>query len=375
MRIRIATFADWESIDAIGAQTFGSRPATVRSPAEMQAEAEAFRRRWEEHPHRAHFKDVPIGWILEGDDGTPVGTYTNHWAAYSWRGKFLRAAVSSAWAVLPSHRGPPALMLVSAYLRQRGVDLMINTSANEAASKIWEAMKARRVPVPALDRCTFWVLDHAKFLRAAARKKGKAVPDLLCAAAGVPLDVAMRVGRILLGAHRGRQVEQVASFDARFDAFWGALQTEYPDRLLAYRDAATLRWHFGHRIEGGTARIGGLISGGQLRAYVVLLIEETTGLGLRRARIADLQTLDRDPNTVRTLVAWCWKTACAERAAMLEIHALSPEKKAAIAKMLPLTRQLPSWPYLYKAPDPGLAAELSVAQPWDISDYDGDSSL
>jgi hypothetical protein len=373
MRIREATFDDWEKVGAVGRQVFEARSDDDVEAGRTTAEA-AFRRPWNEHPHRARFAGVPIGWLLEDESGTCVGTFSNHWGAYSFRGKFLRAGIASAWAVLPAHRHS-ALMLLQAYFKQPNVDLWIDSSASAAASRLMEAFRAKRMPTPELDICTFWVLRHEHFIRAVALKKNLRLPRALFHAA-MPFNPVMKFARRMLGGRRSdAHVEEMAGFDDRFDVFWETLKSTYPQRLLAYRDAASLTWHFGRRLEAGTVRIVALCHDGLIRGYAVLLLENNTELSLSRARLVDLQILDPGLRGLMALVTACWEIAEREGAALVEVFGLSAEKRKALANLLPLKRQLPSWPYLYKAQSDKLAGELADPHVWDPTDYDGDSSL
>jgi hypothetical protein len=376
VRIREATFDDWEVVRDVGVRN-GFRPVVVGDGgrATPAAEAAAFSRPWREHPQASSFAGVPIGWILEDGAGRGVGTFMNHWAAYRLRGALVRAAVASAWAVDPSHRGAPALGLLSAFLRQKKVDLLVNTSPSPEAGPAFQAFKAKRVPLPGLDLCATWVLRHGAFLRSLSLHRRRPLPRALCRALGGPLDPAARVARRLLGGRWRDRVARAGSFDARFDRFWADLLAAHPERLLAQRDAATLTWHFGHRLDADTARILTLRSGGRMIGYAILLLEESPRLELRRARIADLQCLDPGAAGVAALVAACWAAAAADGAAVLELLGLAPEKRRAIARLLPLRRRVPTWPYLYKPCTDELARELESPRAWDPSDYDGDSSL
>jgi hypothetical protein len=60
---------------------------------------------------------------------------------------------------------------------------------------------------------------------------------------------------------------------------------------------------------------------------------------------------------------------------MLEIIGFCPEKTEVIKKLAPYERKLPSWLSFYKTNNPQLVESLNDPKIWDLSCFDGDSSL
>src|SRR5579862_911724 len=91
----------------------------------MDMDAEAWRARWEAYPFAGEFQDIPIGWVLETANGEVVGSLGGVHMLYELRGRRLKASIATAWAVSPDYRGQ-ALKLMTAFYRQKGLDLWLN---------------------------------------------------------------------------------------------------------------------------------------------------------------------------------------------------------------------------------------------------------
>jgi hypothetical protein len=175
---------------------------------------------------------------------------------------------------------------------------------------------------------------------------------------------------------KGDDVREVAGFDGGFDEFWSELK-QRSAKLLSWRDAETLNWHFKYALAAGRARILILEARGRIIAYAVLFRQDNAELALKRYRLADFQCL-ADNETERAFGALLSRSLdlCRkERVHLLEIVGFAPEKRAIFEKFAPLKRKLETWPYYFKSRHANMAAALSAPAAWDPSIYDGDGSL
>src|SRR5580658_7505651 len=93
-KIRPASLTDAEAISQIHQRNGLS-----------EFDTEAWRSAWQSYPFAAEFQDIPIGWVLETDTGSLVGTIGNVHMLYDLAGQRIRAAIATAWAVDAPHRG------------------------------------------------------------------------------------------------------------------------------------------------------------------------------------------------------------------------------------------------------------------------------
>src|SRR5262249_25678738 len=116
---------------------------------------------------------IPIGWVLETENGELVGSLDNVHLLYTHGRRQIRAVIAAGWAVDPPFRGK-SLALMTTFFRQPGIDLYLNVSASPAAAKILTAMRIDRIPIPKYGTPCFWVANRTAFARAALLKKAVA---------------------------------------------------------------------------------------------------------------------------------------------------------------------------------------------------------
>ncbi|HEX7778966.1 MAG TPA: hypothetical protein VF424_07005, partial [Vicinamibacterales bacterium] len=320
--------------------------------------------------------DAPFGWVLE-TGGRAVGFLRNVLQRYRYGDRDLVAAAASTLVVGAEHRGH-TLRLVGAFCKQHGVDLLLNTTAAPETAKIFEFLKFSRMPQPEYDLSLYWVLGARGFLTSGLRKKG--VPPGLAGAGAVVLAPALSLFLHATGRRASRtavgdvSVIDVSDIDARFDDLWARRLGE-GKRLLAYRDAASLRWHFGFSKTVPPPRVVCAMRDGRLLGYLVLLPQYSEPIDLRRARVADLFVANDDADVIRALLGEASRQAARDGAAMLEVVGLPRQVRAAVRAFRPSTLADRCWPFSYKTADPELRAELPEEQRWYAGLYDGDGSL
>jgi hypothetical protein len=96
---------------------------------------------------------------------------------------------------------------------------------------------------------------------------------------------------------------------------------------------------------------------------------------LKRVRLADFQTIANDNSLLLPMLSCAMERCRCSGVQMLEIVGLCPEKTQLIAKLFPYRRKFSSWLSFYKSNNPQLAESLNDPNVWDLSCFDGDSSL
>jgi hypothetical protein len=316
---------------------------------------------------------VPIGWILEDDREGVVGIYGNFPGRYGWRSQELRAGISHSWAVNRGHR-KGSLLLVARYLGQKNVHLLINTSANVEAGRVFETLKALRVPQPDFHWILVWIFRYSAFVESVLRYKkvrgaGYLKPFLAAGLKG--MDRLARRNRWKAFSGRVRRIDE---FDERFDGFWKQLCAS-SRQLMAVRHRRALEWHFHLGQREGRIAIFIYETAGRMQGYLILRREEDPALALCRQRVVDLQVLAPGEEALQELFAAAADFARQSGAQILEVVGLSALKRRSLEALAPHRRRMTTWPFWYCAVQPVTGADFRNPEVWDPTLYDGDSSV
>jgi hypothetical protein len=315
---------------------------------------------------------LPLGWALE-NNGKLVGFLGNIPTFCSFAGRRLLATTANDWVVDEPYRSQ-SIALLKRYLGQKDVDLFLNTTAKMASGRVWEALGAKRVPLSYYEDVLFWITAPQEVARALLIRKN--IPA--AGALSLPLGFALRIGLWLRStkSRNGQGVREIESFDSRFDVFWNELK-QSSTKLLSWRDAETLNWHFKYALAAKRARILILETGGRITAYAVLCRTDKPDLALKRYHLADLQCLDNSETqrACGALLGHSLELCRSEGVHLLEAVGFTPEKRAVLESFAPLRRKSEAWPFYFKSGSAAMETALSAATAWDPSIYDGDGSL
>jgi hypothetical protein len=366
-RVREVEFDDLESVATL-TRSVGWDAPTV----------ESWKRLWVDNPSM-HVGDPRItrGWVLE-EGSRVVGFLCNLAQLYNFEGRALRAAVAVSLVVAREFRGQ-TLQLVLAYAQQANVDLLLNTTAAPEIAKIFQFLKFDPMPQPHYNRIFYWVLRTGQFLNSGLRKKGYT-------------SAVSRVGSVMLAPLlwgemrlRGRgprfrdgklniKILPAEAIGSETDDLWERKIAE-GRKLLAYRDAQSLRWHFSATEKSHPPVLIFACSGTRLVGYLALVRKDRPDIHLQRARVADLFVERDDPATIRQLLDVAMRQALADGADVLEVIGFPGHFQQLFQEYRPFKRLHESSPFLYKGLQPELHHELSSADPWHACLYDGDGCL
>jgi hypothetical protein len=352
-RVRPAVFADAEAIKQLHERNGMGRLDTA-----------AWRSCWDSYPFAREFADIPIGWVLETDIGEVVGTIGNVHMLYEMEGRRFKAAIATAWVVDALHRGN-GLRLATTFFKQKGVDLFLNGSANQTASKVLAGLRIPRIPIPNYDIPCFWATSPISFAKGALSRRGTPGASILAYPAGFMLlvrDILRRSGR----GTTSTTVRRLRTFDDRFDPLWQRISAG-PPRLRAVRTRAVLDWKFSSELSTGRAAILAAESAGNLVGYLVLVRRE--GSGMELYDVADMQAAGDTHTVFYDLLLGATRLARKEGVDAVKLMTGTPAKRAPADALRPHTYRLPFWQLYYKA-SPELSSALHSAEAWDFSIFD-----
>jgi hypothetical protein len=363
-RLREALFSDFDAVAELK-QNYGLG----------EDSREDWERLWKRNPALGHMQfQPPIGWVLEAE-GRPVGYLGNISLLYRYGDRTLTAVTGCGFAVEPAYRAVSSC-LVAAFYRQRPVDLYLTTTANEHSAKIVRAFKS--VPFPQADYETllFWVLQPSPFAKAVI-KKLKLRPTFsrmsgMLAAFAVGTDTILR-RRWPRQRSKYLAVNEISVSDIGddFQTLWREKLRERPQRLLADRSSATLRWHF----ESGSVHVLCCYKNGELLGYAVTRNEHNEVNGLRHSIIADMLVRQDEPLIVRSLLAAAYDYAKRDGSHILEVLGFPYSIRQLCSHWRPYLKSDPICHSYFKAAEPILHRTLSDGMAWYATAFDGDKTL
>jgi hypothetical protein len=361
--LRRATFADHRQI------------ALLQSRYGMGFDTEEeWQHLWKGNPlYRELQEDWEIGWVIEDQCGRIVGSLSNVPLPYEFAGKRIIAASGRALVVEPEHRAA-APVLLDNWIRQPGVDLLLNTTVSPEAMPVFAPFEFPRVPVGAWDQAAFWITTPCAFFERILHAKLPALAKAL----SYPLAAGDLLRDRLTERNwrkAGVPVAACPRFDERFDAFWEELESRHSNLLIGVRTSAVLNWHFRRALLGSRLWIATIGEGTRLAAYAIFERKDNPRFGLSRMRLVDCQSLESGSDYLLALLAWAFQKCRQEGIHMLEIVGRWLHKGELAGAAAPYRRRLANWMYFYRANREDLADRLRDPSSWDPSLYDGDASL
>lgn len=366
-RTREAHTSDFNAIAALKIRTGLSRDCR-----------ENWNRLWYANPALPHLtQPLPKGWVQEVD-GNIVGYMGAIPMLYQYGEQTLVASAATCFAVDPGYRAA-SLGLVGSFFRQRGCDLLVNSTAIPAVGKIMQAFKAGQVPQRDYHTVLFWVLDAQAFAKAALAKLD--LNPTFAAAASWAASPLLKTDILVRRRWPRRSAQRLSCRRLRveeigddFQDLWTRKVAEAP-RLLAWRTPEMLRWHFLAPEKRRKTDVLACYSGRRLDGYAVVQTGLTGPFGLRKAIIADLIAIGDRPQIVADLLANAYEVARQEKSAVLELLGF-PEAIREVCKAgKPLSRTYPACPFYYKAEQPALRETLARGESWYACPFDGDTTI
>ena len=349
----------------------------LTSPSDLEGAQRLWTRYWIQNPARLEAgAALPIGWIMEYE-GRIVGFFGNIPMQYRMNGRDLLAGVATSWGVEKAFRSR-TMDLARQYFNQPHADLVLITTAILPAGRLCLRLGGHRLPQDEYEEILFWVLDPRAFLNAALSKKK--VHRLLGALVSHTAASALK---LLIGLQRRRpgrshpelsvEVVGIDGVDDSFTELWRSVADH--GRLVAYRRAEDLKWHFAPHAAENSLSILRCDRGGRLAGYLVLGHEHVRGIGLSRAKILDMLVLDDDENVIDALFKAADVEARVRGCHVLELIGLTRQNRRHLRSYRPFSRRAPAFPFFYKAMSDDLDRLLASENAWYTTLYDGDGSL
>ncbi|MGM0771782.1 MAG: hypothetical protein ACQESU_09285 [Halobacteriota archaeon] len=105
---------------------------------------------------------IPFGWVIEDDESEIVGFLGNIPVKYQIKGEDDIAVAATSLYVRPSVRGISSIRLTLAFDRQENVRLLLHTTPNEVAAKIYSKFGSSEMHVPFKNMEYWHIRDYGK---------------------------------------------------------------------------------------------------------------------------------------------------------------------------------------------------------------------
>ena len=332
-------------------------------------------RMWRQNPALRFLDSEPIlGWVLEADSRI-VGYLGNIPLLYRYGSETLRAVAGTSMVIEPAYRSG-AVSLIAAFYRQRSVDLYLTTTAIEAVGKLTRAFKASVLPQADYDSVLVWVLRPERFAEAIVSMLD--VKPSVSPAARMLASLAIRTDKVLRRRWPPKSSASIRQISVKnigddFDQLWLTKLAERP-RLLAFRNAETLRWHFDAADSSPSVLCA--YEGNELAGYVIVRHEPPSSrTGLQRSVIADIIAREDDPRVLTALWIAAYEEAKRAGSHTFEVLGFPPSIRQIGLQWHPYVRKYPACPFYYKAADPARHQALNNGDVWYASPYDGDTTV
>lgn len=362
------------------------RPATLADvePVAVLLREVAFKPR-SEAGWRWLFRDNPavrrqdpapeMGWVLERD-GEINGYVGNVHLDYVLDGEPLRVATDNSYYVRPAARAESA-RLMSAFFRQPGVDLFLNTTANEASGAVYVLFKASVPDDASFSEGLLWVADDRIALRDAIAKHGIAKPfaDGL-AALGAPFSKMVRaVARFATPPPETAAAPVLKlrpdELDARFDRLWE--RTAAAPGLKVRRDARALRWYLSDPDVGGNPTVFATADDKGLTGYAAVAQHRPPGTVTTQLRILDFVLRPSVERVALTLLARVLAHAREVKAGVVYCPPSGPALWRELKRLRPYIHRHTATSHLLRAARGVETAELARPGVWQATPLDGDT--
>lgn len=333
-------------------------------PRDAQAMEAAIDALWSRNPCVLEADEAArYGYLMEHHNKV-VGFFGNVPSRYLMNGKPVLASVATAWGIKKEYRAHKQL-LADGYFVANPLALKLVTTASARAGLMYLHYGGSYAPLKRLDEVYVVPFRLGQLLALslpAALKPLAALLNLL------PL---WRMGA---GAAPKAIVNEFTldSFPDDYDTFWAEAAANAKG-LIAWRDAATIRWAYGASRRNTPKRFFVLRehADGPIVAYAVILRETIArDASFNRWKVSDLLALSGSHRStlLRTLIHMLASSGCDA----LEFHVPGTLEQKDIPAFT-LKRRTRAFPVLYQGAVGASATYLAEPRNWTITPFDGDT--
>ncbi len=329
--------------------------------------------------NKYYTQDWQIGWVVE-DSKKVVGFIGNIPRAYTFRDKIWIAGVARAFVVDVQYR-KYSLQLLVKFIQQNKSDILIFSSANSEAGKVYELMNAKKIPQKEYEKDLFWIISPFNFLVSFFLKRDiSALYSYVLSIVFTPflsLHSIYRRYLILLNTKK-HKIDNILvdNLPDEFDIFWNKFRELNSDKFLTMRSAKDIQWQFSKSFAvEKKPRIFIVSEEREIIGYAIVTRQDSKKFKLKRLMINDLMVINDRADLIHSLINKILFYAKSEKVSVVQIVGLPSLIRDKINLLKPFTRRTPYDRFWYHSKNTKLSHDLQLEESWYASSFDGDSSL
>jgi hypothetical protein len=314
----------------------------------------------------------PAGWVAEREDDGTVGAFVGNFIQrFAMSDRELTAATGHSLLVHPRMRGA-SRDLLRRFVRQDGQFALYTFNANDKSAPLYKHFDMHAWPPGQSAVKYVWRTDWTGVASERAVRWFNGLSGHAGSRAGGERFLSPKPWTGHVGwCASGVLPLEVADIDGRFDTLWDELRGE--GRLLAFRDAASLRWRCADPDMTCPPVLLGYEWGGRLAGYLLAFFSKGSEVERPSLEIIDMIALKRHeaaaiPALIRTLLA----SSRALGAVRVRLQAVNPEMEKLLAPFA-LARRVYGHDHCHVRWREGFGEDLKAS--WFATPYDGDYSF
>ena len=349
----------------------------VRNNLELDEYKETWDHLWNKNKY--YTQDWEVGWVIE-DSNKVVGFIGNIPRAYTFKDKIWVAGVARAFVVDEKYR-KYSLRLLAKFIKQNKSDVLIFSSANSEAGKVYELMHAEKIPQKEYEKDLFWIISPFNFLVSFFLKREVSVVySYILSLTLTPFLSIISIYRRYTGVSKVKKqkIDNILIDDIpnEFDVFWNKLRGLNSDKFLSMRSAADIQWQFSKSISvEKKPRIFIVWEDKEIKGYAIVTRQDSKKFKLERLMINDLMVINDRSDLIHSLVNKILLYAKSEKVSILQVVGLPLFIRDKINLLKPYVHSIPYHRFWYYTKNSELTHNLKLEKSWYASSFDGDSSL
>ena len=328
---------------------------------------------WKNNPYlKKEKKSFTRGWVLENKKKI-VGHIGNIPTQYSYNLKNYNGSIISCWVVEPKHR-LHSVRLVQEFVSQENNDFFIATTSNKKTAKTLSAFGWNRMPNNDYNNKLYIVLRSENVVRSYVKKNfffsNIIINKLLYYIVSVVFKKKINYWK---NFKISKEVKIYKNFNSDFDNLWKKLKNKKKKTFLFNRSSEWLNWHLGSKLKNKGAFILVNKKDKAIEGYAVCIIKKVKNLGLKKAVLTDLVSLEDNTRSYMDLILQSIEHSIKLKCDLLEIVGFKENKRKIIKNIKPFEKKSKFSPFFFKSNNLNLNKALLKKEIWDPSEIDGDS--
>jgi len=326
-----------------------------------------WKRTWEQNPYYQTFKEeIVYGWVME-HNGRIVGFFGSIPRVYKLNSKLFRVSIASQWGVEKDFRSFTSL-LCDRYFKENTLPLKLVTTAIKPTGRIFERYGGNKIPNENLGLVYMIPISLLKLISLKFKSNvAKSFFDILNNI--FPWKFQYKIIR----KNKNISEIRIESPPHDFDIFLNNF-CDQRTGLVALRTTEIIKWHSSDNTNKSQKKHFVYSENEKTIGYASITWEYLKNdLNILRFKIIDVLALSLKVKKLilKELIRYTYQN----KADILEIHHPGMIAKNEIPSLLVLQRKHNHFPLYYQTSDENLEEILKQENNWNMSPFDGDTSL